>query len=293
MEAIDSARALCYGFFGEFLDFHAIKMLQDDLLQKTSLLAEHPLDERSARALRRLGNALKDPSFVSIYERDYTDVFILAERVRTPVSPFYSHYAGGSIQGAHYLELKNHLAGYDFTIRADFKESEEYIGFLYLFMQYLIEENRGLKEQQDFYNAYVGLTSRGFIKGMDEFVNADIALMRENAYEMRPADLRRKKRREDAPLPKNIDPRSGEVIKDALETAKPKNSQAPLEAKEADIRVADIKVADAKIADIKVSSPSLADKVPATRDRGDNLFVDLSILIASFSEVEEGYLGLI
>lgn len=150
---ISQARLRYYAFLGNFLDFKGARKNQADLAKSVDLFLQVPLEEELVKTLKILKQALEDKDFLSLYKQGYTNTFIFNK-----VSLFYSHYVkelGDGIQGKHLLELRQYLKPFAFKIREDFKESEEYIGFLLLFMEFLIKNNYAQEEQKDFFTSFL------------------------------------------------------------------------------------------------------------------------------------------
>lgn len=176
---IDNGRALYYGFLGNFLDFNTIATHKNDLKEALSFMLKSPLDD--VKPLQNLHDFLSRDDFVKAYNESYTKVFLFDK-----VPLFYSSYKDPSkgVQGKDYLFLKQYLSKYPYKIRKDFKESEEHLGFLLLFMHYLIINKYDKKKQKNFLNSYLRVSILGLIKklSLQENIWKDYASILQSFY---------------------------------------------------------------------------------------------------------------
>lgn len=165
---ITKGRTLYYSFLGNFLDFNTFKDHEKDFIKALEVMKENPLDEDEGRSLKELLEFFKNKDFEDIYNESYTQTFLFKK-----ISLFYSFYKDrtSGLQGKEFLKLRQYLKRYSFEIRKDFKESEEHVAFLFLFMEYLLKNGFDEREQKNFFFAFLDPCIKGLCAQKDEFEN--------------------------------------------------------------------------------------------------------------------------
>ena len=168
-EEINKARAVYYGLFASLLTF--FENANDlEVIQKTiNVLASNPLDEASKVAFSNMQNLLitKDYSFL---KEESDKVFFSPYAAYIPVTA--SFYVESRDDGKLRLAMVNYVLSSKF--RRDtkkFKELEDHIGFIVLFMQKLIEDELSGNE------ASAQLSREVFVNILNPFVDEFIAAL--------------------------------------------------------------------------------------------------------------------
>ncbi|MBP6324805.1 MAG: molecular chaperone TorD family protein [Sulfurospirillum sp.] len=137
-EAINKARAVYYGLFASLLTFFDNPNDLKAIEKTIDLLAKNPLDEESSFALSNMQNLLITHGYAFLKEES-DNVFFNPYSAYIPVTA--SFYLESRDDGQKRLEMVNYVLSSKF--RRDttkFKELEDHIGFIVLFLQKLIEE---------------------------------------------------------------------------------------------------------------------------------------------------------
>ncbi len=136
-KAVNGARSLYYGFLSKMLVFTEDEGRFDGLIEALDVMIANPMDANSGEALKEIRAYLDGTHYDEIIE-EYDEIF------HNPQSPIVrttaSYYDEGVESGKKRLEVKNFLA--KTRIRRDekhFKEPEDSIGFLVVFMHELVE----------------------------------------------------------------------------------------------------------------------------------------------------------
>lgn len=137
-EDINKARAVYYGLFASLLTFfdnpNDMKIIQKTI----DVLALNPLDEASKIALSNMQNLLITGGYTLLKEESDT-VFFSPYAAYIPVTA--SFYAESRDDGKMRLDMVKYVLSSNFRRDNEkFKELEDHIGFIVLFMQKLIEE---------------------------------------------------------------------------------------------------------------------------------------------------------
>ena len=144
-EAINKARAVYYGLFASLLTF--FDNANDlEVIQKTvDLLAQNPLDEECNLAFSNMQNLLITGGYTALKEESDT-VFFSPYSAYIPVTA--SFFLENRDDGKKRLEMVNYVLSSNYRRdKEKFKELEDHIGFVVLFMQKMIEEELGGNEK--------------------------------------------------------------------------------------------------------------------------------------------------
>lgn len=137
-EAINKARAVYYGLFASFLMFFENKN-DFEVIQKTiDVLAQNPLDEESKRAFSNMQNLLISEGYALLKEESDT-IFFSPYSAFIPVTA--SYFLENRDDGKKRLEMVNYVFSSNFRRDTEkFKELEDHVGFVMLFLQKMIVE---------------------------------------------------------------------------------------------------------------------------------------------------------
>ena len=137
-EAINKARAVYYGLFASLLMFFENKN-DLEVIQKTiDILAQNPLDDESKLAFSTMQNLLISGGYTLLKEESDT-VFFSPYSAFIPVTA--SYFLENRDDGKKRLEMVNYVLSSNFRRDTEkFKEMEDHVGFIMLFMQKMIEE---------------------------------------------------------------------------------------------------------------------------------------------------------
>ena len=146
-EEIDKARMTYYGLFSTALSFLERDEKYQNIKNAVDYLSKYPFEENSAEALINMKNFLNDNSFLGLKDESNI-VFFSPSTKYIPMTA--SYYDESRDDGKKRMEMFNYLAQSKF--RRDesvYKESEDHIGFVFNFMNKLIEDNlNGEKESE-------------------------------------------------------------------------------------------------------------------------------------------------
>lgn len=173
-EAINKARAVYYGLFASLLTF--FENANDlEVIQKTiNVLASNPLDEASQIAFSNMQNLLIEKDYEFLKEES-DKVFFSPYAAYIPVTA--SFYVENRDDGKMRLAMVNYVLGSKFRRDNDkFKELEDHIGFIVLFMQKLIEDELSGNE------ASAQLSREVFVNILNPFVDEFIAALHAHEF---------------------------------------------------------------------------------------------------------------
>ncbi|WP_333805019.1 TorD/DmsD family molecular chaperone [Sulfurospirillum sp.] len=168
-EAINKARAVYYGLFASLLTF--FDNANDlNVIQKTiDVLAQNPLDEESKVAFSNMQNLLIEGGYNLLKEESDT-VFFSPYSAYIPVTA--SFFVENRDDGKMRLEMVNYVFSSNYRRDSDkFKELEDHIGFIVLFMQKMIEEELSGNEKS------AQLVREVFVNILNPFVDDFIAAL--------------------------------------------------------------------------------------------------------------------
>lgn len=135
---INKARVLYYGLFASLFTF---SMDEDDFrfgYQAVTLLAEHPMDEESNRALKYLRRRLANAGYAGL--REEVDL-VLSNPVTAFIPVTASYYLEGRDDGGKRVEMAEYLLQSKYRKNdQQYRENEDHIGFIFLFIQRLLLE---------------------------------------------------------------------------------------------------------------------------------------------------------
>lgn len=175
-EAINKARAVYYGLFASLLTFfdNANDLA---LIQKTiDLLARNPLDEESKLAFSNMQKLLITGGYASLKEESDT-VFFSPYSAYIPVTA--SFFVENRDDGKMRLDMVNYVLSSNYRRDNEkFKELEDHIGFIVLFLQKMIEEELGGNEKS------AQLSREVFVNILNPFVDEFVRALyaHENSY---------------------------------------------------------------------------------------------------------------
>lgn len=171
-ETINKARAIFYDFFaGLFL--HEL-LVEREALLKTQLesLSISPLDDEAEKSFARLGEELKKHGIVVILD-EFNDLFALPMSGEV-VFPYVSHYKENRLNGDILVDIRQTIK--ELPVRANnaqFRETEDHLGFLFLVMRYCIEAKNFQGTQKEIFKLYILPYIKKFIEDIASNSKAD------------------------------------------------------------------------------------------------------------------------
>jgi len=137
-EAINKARAVYYGLFASLLMFFENKNNLEVIQKTIDILAQNPLDDESKLAFSTMQNLLISGGYTLLKEESDT-IFFSPYSAFIPVTA--SFFLENRDDGKKRLEMVNYVLSSNFRRDTEkFKEMEDHVGFIMLFMQKMIEE---------------------------------------------------------------------------------------------------------------------------------------------------------
>lgn len=166
-EAINKARAVYYGLFASLFIFFEKEEHFQELIKTVEVLKQNPLDEYTDVALTNMHIMLKDRGFEAL-KQENSDLFFNPYASFIPITA--SFYDEQRDDGKKRLEMVNYVLSSKFRRDTDrFKELEDHVGFILLFMQKLILDTlAGDKNSEALSKEVFEHILNGFI---DEFIN--------------------------------------------------------------------------------------------------------------------------
>lgn len=166
---ISASRAAYYGILSKFFIYQDNLSERYFALKETlPILAENPLDDESKKALQRMATFFQTEENEKLIAEEFDKIFYVPD-VKT-LRNTASYYDDGIEGGKKQLEVKSFLA--KTKIRRNekyFKETEDSVGFILLFMYELIELIRqGNKEYENIEHCFFVQILNPFI---DSFAN--------------------------------------------------------------------------------------------------------------------------
>lgn len=165
LDTLAQARALYYDFFAGLFLYELLGKREELLLHQLSILSANAVQEADMAHFSALDSALRANGIESIVS-EYTSAFLLPFSVPKANAPlpekmkgkrqkggnqlaknphimlYLSHYVEGCINGSALLKAKELVRQSSFRLNsAEFKESEEHLGFLLLLMRHLLLSN--------------------------------------------------------------------------------------------------------------------------------------------------------
>lgn len=173
-EAINKARAVYYGLFASLLTFFENKNDLEVIRKTINMLASNPLDEASFSAFSNMQNLLITKEYAFLKEES-DKVFFSPYAAYIPVTA--SFYVESRDDGKMRLAMVNFVLSSKFRRDNDkFKELEDHIGFIVLFMQKLIEDELSGNEES------AQLSREVFVNILNPFVDEFIAALYAHEY---------------------------------------------------------------------------------------------------------------
>ncbi|MDD3344012.1 MAG: molecular chaperone TorD family protein [Sulfurospirillaceae bacterium] len=165
-EAINRARAVHYGLFASLFIFFDDQSKFQELLKTVEVLKQNPLDSHTEAALSNMYTMLNEGGLEALKEEN-SILFFNPYASFIPITA--SFYDEQRDDGKKRLEMVNYVLSSKFRRDTDkFKELEDHVGFILLFMQKLIADAmQGDKASQDLSLEVFTHILNGFI---DEFI---------------------------------------------------------------------------------------------------------------------------
>ena len=180
---INKARIVYYGLFAAFFSFN-LKERHFELIEYgINLLSQNPIDEQTAKALASIQRKLKKGGYIAL-TNESDRVFYSPARKTVPMTA--SYYTEQKDDGSKRIEMISYIAESKFRRNEDeYKEQEDHIEFIFLFLQRLIEDD--LQENTDssalvkkiftkILNRIIEPFCRHLMVHEDSFIYRDVAL---------------------------------------------------------------------------------------------------------------------
>jgi len=137
-EAINRARAMYYGMFASLFAFNFDEKNLATVVESIDVLASQPIDDESGQALHSMQKMLLATTYQEV--KDESDmVFFSPTTSLIPTTA--SYYDEQRDDGKKRVDMMNYVLASTFRRNTElFKENEDHIEFVSLFMQKLIEE---------------------------------------------------------------------------------------------------------------------------------------------------------
>jgi TorA maturation chaperone TorD len=135
-EAINKARIVYYGFFSAVFAFNLTRDTLSRAQEALDILSRDPVDEATERSLKEMRHFLRRGGYEAL--KDESDaVFFSPATAYIPMTA--SYYSEKRDDGAKRLEMMEYVFQSKYRKDSDaFKENEDHLEFILLFMQQLI-----------------------------------------------------------------------------------------------------------------------------------------------------------
>jgi len=171
-ETINKARAIFYDFFAGLFLYELL--CERETLLKTQLesLSISPLDDEAEKSFSRLSDELKAHGITVILD-EFNDLFALPMSGAI-VFPYVSHYKENRLNGDILVDIRQTIK--ELPVRAnnaEFRETEDHLGFLFLVMRYCIEKKGFDEPQKEIFKLYILPYVKQFIDDITSNPKAD------------------------------------------------------------------------------------------------------------------------
>jgi len=148
--AINKARIIYYGFFSSLLAFNFTEKSYENASRALAILSQSPIDEQSELAFANMQRRLGKGGYEGL-ERERNRVFYSPSTATIPTTA--SFYHDGRDDGPKRVEMIDYVLKSNYRRNeANYKEHEDHIEFIMLFIQKLIgEELEGNGEAKKLY----------------------------------------------------------------------------------------------------------------------------------------------
>lgn len=145
--SINKVRVVYYGMFASLFAFNFTKSHFDSVVEAVELLSSSPLDEESEKALNTMNSMLQTASFASVKDEN-DNVFFSPTTSLIPTTA--SYYDEQRDDGKKRVDMMNYVLQSKYRRNTDvFKENEDHIEFISLFIQSLVQEELKGEEGAD------------------------------------------------------------------------------------------------------------------------------------------------
>ncbi len=135
-KAINKARIVYYGFFSSVFSFNLTQESYPVIKNLIALLVENPVDDETAEALGNIKSFLDDGGYEAIKAESDMLFFSPIEAFLPMTASFYHE---GRDDGSMRLEMLDYVYASNYRRNTEeFKENEDHMEFIFLFMQRLI-----------------------------------------------------------------------------------------------------------------------------------------------------------
>ncbi|MCI5121563.1 MAG: hypothetical protein D3908_10310 [Candidatus Electrothrix sp. AUS4] len=136
---INKARIVYYGFFAAFFSFQLSEQHLGIIDRSIDILGQNPIDERTAKALANIKRKLKKGGYTALANESDRIFYSPATSFVPMTASYYTEQKDG---GEKRLEMISYVAESTFRRNEEeYKEQEDHIEFVFIFLQKLIEED--------------------------------------------------------------------------------------------------------------------------------------------------------
>ncbi|BHH82876.1 TorD/DmsD family molecular chaperone [Desulforhopalus sp. 52FAK] len=137
-EAINKARIIYYGMFASLFAFNFDKKNYATVVESVDILSAQPMDDESGEALECMKEILHSRSYQEVKDESDLVFFSPTTSLIPTTSSFYDEQRD---DGRKRVDMMNYVLASKFRKNSEtFKENEDHIEFISVFMQKLIEE---------------------------------------------------------------------------------------------------------------------------------------------------------
>jgi len=139
--AINKARIVYYGLFSSLLAFNMTEKSFETAVQALEILSQNPIDEQSELAFANMQRRLTKTGYSGLLKENNR---VFCNPMHAPVPTTASFYHDGRDDGPKRVEMIDYVLKSKYRRNADsYKEHEDHIEFVMLFLQKLIAEELG------------------------------------------------------------------------------------------------------------------------------------------------------
>lgn len=137
-KAINKARIVYYSFFSSAFSFNFTRESYSVIKNMIALLAKNPVDDETAEALGNLKSFLEEGGYETVKNESDLLFFSPTEAFLPMTASFYHE---GRDDGSMRLEMLDYVYASHYRRNTEeFKENEDHLEFIFLFMQRLITD---------------------------------------------------------------------------------------------------------------------------------------------------------
>lgn len=139
--AINKARIVYYGLFSSLLAFKMTEKSFETAVQALEILSQNPIDEQSELAFANMQRRIAKTGYDGLWKENNR---VFCSPAFSPVSTTASFYNDGRDDGPKRVQMIDYVLKSKYRRNSDsYKEHEDHVEFVMLFLQKLIEEELG------------------------------------------------------------------------------------------------------------------------------------------------------